>query len=351
MMLGSWLRRLSLAAVTVMAAASLTAPFAAAHMPDPLLGGELFEQEQRVGYRWRSGQVPPTWMKQAINAGAQDSNESRRSAAAIFSYDAAGRSLIAYDEPTGCGAVGAACANRSGAPVYFTMAFRRQGYPFDWGTLRWCQAYDTAPTGCYDAETFALHEFGHGLNLGHHELLADESDFRDTVMAPIVRSKPRAGYNARRYGPCDLATLQRRYDIPSSTTAIALCQSLDTTLTLSANDQSVGYRDPVTFTAGLRITDVAIAGELGNNHLSSRTVTLQRRIVGTTAWEYVTRLAAGPNGVGYVSTQTPSTSYEWRAVFLEPDDEGLQGAVSNVLIVNVGGCTGQPCPTGGGDRH
>jgi hypothetical protein len=351
MTLGSRIGRLSLAGVATMAVAILLAPFAAAHMPDPPLGGALFEQEQRVGYRWRSGQVPPPWMKLAINAGAQDSNESRRSAAAVFSYDAAGRSLIAYDEPTGCGAVGAACANRSGAPESFTMAFRRQGYPFDWGTLRWCQAYDSAPNGCYDAETVALHEFGHALNLGHHQLLADESDFRDTVMAPIVRSKPRAGYDVRRYGPCDLATLQRRYDIPSSTTTIALCQSLDTTLTLTANDQSVGYRDPVTFTVGLRITDVAVAGELGNNHLSSRAVTLQRRIVGTTAWQHVAYLAPGPNGVGYVSTQTVTTSSEWRAVFLEPDDEGLQGAASNVLIVNVGGCTLQPCPTGAGDRR
>jgi hypothetical protein len=326
--------------------AGVVAPGAAAHGPDPLLGGSLFGQDQQVKYRWRSGQVPPDWMKNAINDAADDSNASRASRAAILDYDATSHSLIAYDEPTGCGSLGAACTSRSGAPDTFTMSFRRQGYVFDWGAMRWCQAYANPADGCYDAEAIALHEFGHVEDLGHHVMNADESDFRDSIMEPVGRTKPRAGYNAARYARCDVAVLQVRYDIPTSTTPIAICQSLDTTLSLTASDTSVGYREAVTFTAVLRIATSPANGRLSANLLSQRSVTLQRRVPGSTTWSGMGSMGDAASGGGYVMTQTPLTTYEWRAVFPEPDDEGLQVATSAIVTVSVAPCTGGGCPTG-----
>ena len=60
-------------------------------------------------------------------------------------------------------------ASRGTSPTSFTMWFREQGHVFDWGTLKWCQAYTTPPNGCYDAENIALDEFGHVEGLGHHD--------------------------------------------------------------------------------------------------------------------------------------------------------------------------------------
>lgn len=325
-------------------AALLVPGTVAAHGPDPLLGGRLWAQDQHVTYRWRSGQTPPDWMRAAINAGAADSNASRASRAAVVTYSSGGASQVAYDEPTGCGAVGAACTSRGNAPVSFSMSFRRQGYVFDWGSLRWCQYYHSWPDGCYDAEAIALHEFGHVQDLGHHALYSSGSDFRDSVMNPIARPKPKSGYNVHGYERCDLATLQRQYDLPSSTTRVALCQSLDTTLTLSVSDTSVGYRDPVTFTAALRVTNASPAGRLGADALSGRTVVLQRRVLGTSGWVSLGAMGNGSTAGSYRSVQYPSTRYEWRAVFSEPDDEGLQGATSSTVTVSVTTCTGSGCP-------
>jgi hypothetical protein len=331
--------RLVTATLTALLGMVVVAPIAAAHGPDPLLGGSLFGQDQRVEYRWRSGQVPPDWMKGAINDGADDSNVSRSSRAAILVYDATSPSLIAYDEPT-------PCTNRSGAPDSFAMWFRPQNYEFDWGRMRWCQAYTNPPDGCYDAEAIALHEFGHVQDLGHHVMFADESDFRESVMEPVARSKPRVGYNAHKYARCDLATLQRKYDVPLSTTPIAMCQSLDTTLALSANDTSLVYGDPVTFTVTLRIASGNGEGRLASNLLSRRSVTLQRRVPGGTWMGMGSMPAASAAGV-YVMTQAPLTTYEWRAAFPEPDDEGLAFSTSGIVTVSVGLCAGSGCPTSG----
>ena len=322
---------------------------AAGHHPDPTFSGALFAQNQTVEYRWRSGQVPPTWMKDAIQQAAADSNASRQSRAAVFVYDSAGASAIAYDEPTPCGALGAACANRSAAPDSFNIWFRRHGYLFDWGALRWCQAYTTAPNGCYDAEAIALHEFGHAQILAHHDVYPDESDYRTSVMNRIARAKPESHYDMHRYAPCDVATLQRRYDVPSYATKIATCQSLATTLALSASDASPAYRDSVTFTATLRIRDDDAYGKLGYNPLTARTVTIQRRLPGATTWQSVASMAAANSGNGYTFTQTQSTTYDWRAVFSDPDDEGVNGSTSATIRVTVAPCIGSLCPQLTGD--
>ena len=93
------------------------------------------------------------------------------------------------------------------------MWLREQGHVFDWGTLKWCQAYASPPNGCYDAETIALDEFGHVEGLDHHVNYADDSDYVDAVVQTYSRTKPSTGWNMHAFGRCDVATLQLQYDM------------------------------------------------------------------------------------------------------------------------------------------
>lgn len=313
------------------------------HAPDPVVGGELFTQDQRVEYRWKSGQVPPAWMQSAVHDAARGSNESRSSKAALFAYDSGGSSTVSYSEPSGCGTNGIACFNRGGAPRSFTMAFRRQGHAFDWGTLKWCQYYDSPPNGCYDVENVALDEFGHVLILGHHQNYADDSDYLDAVVQTFSRTRPRTGWNVDRYGRCDTATLQRRYDVRSSSDRYSTCLALDTVLSLRASSTSVSYRGNLTLTATLQVADGAGYGKLAGNPLSGRTVTVQRRVPGGSSWTSLGDMDPGGSAGTYVYSSNPTTTWEWRAVFASPSNEGLDASRSGGITVRVTGCSGT-CP-------
>src|SRR5690242_7303707 len=192
---------------------------AAATPPTPA-DGQVWNQNQRVTFRWHQGDEPPTWMRSAINAAANDSNDSRDAKAAVLSQSDSGASWIGYtgDVPT-TWAIGYTVGN---IPNSFTMRLRPQGYPLDWGTLRWCQAYDTPPSGCYDAEMIALHEFGHVQTLDHPDD-ADVTNWTDTVMHWAPKTKAKAGWNQHEFGPCDVARLQIRYEPLTSSTRISTC--------------------------------------------------------------------------------------------------------------------------------
>ena len=112
----------------------------AAHGPDPFFSGGPFGQNQDLRFRWRAGAEPTAAIKTAITAAAADANASRGSKAATFTYDAAGANPIGYGLGATCGVNGLACFTRT-APTGFTMWLREQGHVFDWGTLKWCQAY------------------------------------------------------------------------------------------------------------------------------------------------------------------------------------------------------------------
>ncbi len=327
-------------------AISLTAHGAIlAHGPDPLLGGTLWGQDQSVAYTWRTGQVPPTWMQAAIDAGASDSNASRAARAAVLMRVAGATSLIAYGEPSSCGAAGIACADRSGAPKSFRMWVRAQGYMFDWGALRWCQAPGSNTNGCYDAESVALHEFGHVQVLGHHEDLADESDWADTVMHTVARAKPKAGYAPRAYGRCDTARLQLEYDRRTTDALFSSCLSIPTTLTLSASPSAIGVGESVSFTASLRTAAGTAQRALSNDPISGRLVVLQRRTSGSMAWVTVLTMTPSPSSDGtYGTTWSPTATYEWQAVFAAPAGDGITGSSSSVITVTVSGCSGLGCP-------
>lgn len=332
------------AAVVVALAAVVTAVVpAGAHAPDPIFSGGPFGQNQELRYRWRESRVPPAAMRTAIHAAAADSNESRLSRSATFAYDADGPSWIMYGSDVGCSAAGIACFTRS-APTSFTMSFRANGHRFDWGTLRWCQLYDPAPDGCFDAENIALDEFGHVEILAHHVNRTDDSDYLDAVVQTVSRAKPRTGWNVHRYGRCDVAALQSVYDVASSFTPISTCLELPTVVSLTASS-SVRYDGPATFNATLTVTSSSsVPSILRNNALSARRVVLQRRPSGGT-WSTIAAFEPGSKAGTYTLSLRLRSTAEFRAAFWTPSDEGLIGDTSPSRTVTVsGGCTGAPCP-------
>ncbi len=313
---------------------------AAAHGPDPIVSGGPFGQNQDLRFRWRAGSEPTTAIKAAIRAAAIDVNDSRASKATTFTYDAGGANPIGYGVGATCGVNGLACFTRT-APTGFTMWLREQGHVFDWGTLKWCQAFTTPPNGCYDAETIALDEFGHVEILDHHVNFADESDYGDAVVQTFSRRKPSAGWNMHTFGRCDIATLQRQYDMQTWTAKYSTCLDLATELTLAASPVVVPVGGTTTLTATLKVVDYDAYVRLGGNPISGRVVTLQRHVPGATTWTTVGTMPGGSAAGTYVLVQTPQAGgMEYRAVFKTPTDEGINGDTSPTVHVYVGVCTG-----------
>jgi hypothetical protein len=331
--------RIVLACLLAIAVGPSQTIFASAHGPDPVLSSSLFGQDQKLLYRWRSGSAPPSAIKTAIKAAAAGINSSRASRAATYAYDASGTSWIGYGAGATCGVNGIACFTRT-APKSFTMWLREQGHAFDWGTLKWCQSYSSPPNGCYDATTIALDEFGHVEVLGHHANFSDDRDYLDAVVQTYSRTKPKAGWDEHVLGRCDVATLQRVYDVPSSTTKISTCLDLDTVTTLAASSTGVSSGTSVTFTSTLKIKSSSTYERLSGNLLSGRSVKLQRRSVGATTWATVATMTAGSASGSYSAKYTITAAGEFRATFSAPTSEGLNGDSSPAITVVVvgGGC-------------
>jgi hypothetical protein len=331
-------RLLAIAAATVLLGSVLTAGAATAHGPDPALSGGGFAQNQVLRFRWRAGAEPAAVIKTAIKAAAGDANDSRSSKAASFIYDASGGSPIGYGLGATCGVNGLACFTRD-VPDDFTMWFREQGHVFDWGTLKWCEAYDTPPNGCYEAENIALDEFGHVEGLGHHDNYASDSDYEDAVVQTYSRTKPQDGWNKHVFGRCDVARLQIIYDIVLASARYSTCLDLSTVLTISASPTQIVVGGSTTLTATLKVVDADAYGRLGGNAVSGRVVNLQRRAVGTTTWVAAGTMPAGSVTGTYVLAQRPGGATEYRAVFSTPSTEGINGDSSPAVRVDVTGCT------------
>jgi hypothetical protein len=328
-----FVRRTSPVAVAVVA--SLVAGPVSGHAPDPTLGGGSWPKDAVLTFRWRAGEVPPAALQSAIKAAAADSNASRASRAATYSYKSSGANPIEYGLDVTCGVNGIACFTRN-VPTGFTMGFREHGHRFDWGSLRWCQMYAAPwPNGCFDVENIALDEFGHVEGLGHHANLANESDYGDAVVQTVSRTKPLGGWNAHAYGRCDVATLQKLYDVPASTTRISTCLDLATVTTLAASPTSIAPGQTVAFTATLKIGSGTGYGLLAGNNLSSRSVVLQRRSLGTTSWTTVTTMTAASAAGTYTAVVAPLATYEWRASYTAPSTEGLRNSASAAVTVAV----------------
>jgi hypothetical protein len=325
-------RPLLLAAMAALALVPISAASAVAEVPTPA-SGVTWDQHQRVDYRWKEGAEPPAWAKAAMNAAAADSNSSRKSKAALFAQRDGGPAWLAYtdDMPTNW-AIGYTVRN---IPDSFNIKLRPQGTQLDWGTLRWCQFYDDPPAGCYDAEMVMLHEFGHAQTLGHVDE-AEGYDWMDTIMHTNVHSNPKVGWNTHVYGPCDVARLQIRYEPLTTSTPISRCLDLATELSLAPAATFVPYGSAVGFTARLKIAGAEIYPNLAGSALSGRSVLLQRRALGLTTWTTVAELPPVTDDSGrYVKTLTLTATYDWRAIFSGPSDEGLRGTISTVSRVNV----------------
>ena len=312
---------------------------ATAHAPDPTFASGPFGQNQALTFRWRAGAEPASVIKTAISAAAGAANASRGSKAATFTYSTSGANLIGYGLGATCGVNGLACFTRN-VPYGFTIWLREQGHVFDWGTLKWCQAYSTAPNGCYDAETVTLDELGHVEGLDHHVNHADDSDYFDAVVQTYSRTKPSSGWNAHAFGRCDIATLQMLYDMLNTSARYSTCLDLTTVLTLTASPTTLVSGATTTLTASLKVYDADSYRQLGGNSVSGRTVTLQRRAPGATTWTSIGTMPVGSTAGTYVLGQRPGADTDYRAVFATPSSEGINGDSSGTIRVTVSGCSG-----------
>jgi hypothetical protein len=305
----------------------------AAHGPDPVLpGGSRWAQDQALAFAWRSGSVPASGYQAAIMAAADDASTTRGSRAATFAYASGALNLIGYGLGATCGPNGIACFSRN-APTSFSMWMREQGHRFDWGSLRWCQAYTTWPDGCYDVENIMLDEFGHVEILDHHGNYANEPDYTDAVVQALSRTKPTAGWDAHGLGRCDVATLQMQYDMDSWGSKYSTCLDLSTTLVLTASPSTVTGLTAVTLTATLKVADDPSYVRLALNPIALRTITLQRRPKGISSWTSVGTMPHGATSGTYTKTQNVSANTEFRAVFSKPADEGLHAATSPIVTI------------------
>lgn len=334
---------------SILAAACLslaTASAAVAHGPDPLIpgSGTLWPRDTVATYQWQIGSVPPAAMATAIDLGAGDVGESRKSRAAQFFRMPNSPATIAYGGWNPCSSFGIACADRTGMTNnVFGVWFRPHGWAFDWGKLRWCQI--DSSNGCYDAERVALDELGHIEVLGHHVNYADESDYTDAIVQFAGRAKPRTGWDFHAFGRCDVARLQLEYERLNPGDPVSTCLSLSSSLSLAVSPTSIYAGDTTHFTATLKISVSSAARAMSGDPVSDRTISLQRRAVGSTTWTTVATMAANAFVEGsYSASWSPTVTYDWRASFTAPSTEGLSDATSPITRVTVSGCTGSGCP-------
>jgi hypothetical protein len=318
-------------------------PAVLAHSPNPLFGSLPWDQDQIVGYQWWPGSVPPAWMATAIDAGAADVGESRNSRAATFTRVSTADSRIAYGAANPCPSYGIACMDRTGVPNRFAgMWFRPQGWPFDWGTLRWCQGLPSPANGCYDAENVALDEFGHIEILGHHVNFSDESDFLDSVVQYAARSRPKPGWNEHVFGRCDVARLQLEYELRASGDPVSTCLSLATSLSIVPSTTQLSTGQAVRITGNFKVAVASAARSLSGDPLSGRTIYLQRRALGASTWSSILVIPPATTPGSYAVTLTPATTYDYRLLFSASSHEGLAGTVSGVVRITVTACTAAP---------
>ena len=336
------LRRAGAAIVAGALLLGLAVP-ALAGPPTPLLGWPAWNPDQVVAFRWLAGEVPPLALRNAILTGVANANGSKYSRGPTFVADGAGASSVEYGVNVFCGVNGIACANAANAPTSFRIAYREQGHRFDWGSLRWCALQSTPTDGCFDASMVMIHELGHVHGLDHYPAVP-EDQHDDSVMHSVSRSRPRAGWNAASFGRCDFATLQTRYDMTSWTAGYSTCLDLGVVLSLGVNDASIVKGETVTFTATLIVADNPGDGRLSGNPVSRRAITLQRRVPGATTWTTIGQIPATAAAGTYAVRQSPTATYEWRAVFAKPATEGLRGAATGPVRVSVSGCSGSACP-------
>ena len=310
-------------------------PAAAAHGPDPTLSGGPFGQNQVLRFRWRAGAEPTAAIKTAIRAAAADANASRASKAATFAYDAGGLEPDRLRRR----------ARRAGST----------GWPASPATPRTgsrsgCASRATSTTGARSsgARPTARHRTAATTPRRSRSTssatsrvstitstTSSDSDYEDAVVQTFSRTKPSTGWNRHAFGRCDVATLQRTYDMLDVDVQVLDLprpdHGPDPERVARRGSRSAARRR---LTATLKVADLDPYGRLGGNPIGGRTVTLQRRAPGATTWTTVGTMPAGSTSGTYVLAQRPSVDTEFRAVYAA-SGEGLNGDTSSTIRVYV----------------
>ena len=307
---------------------------AGADRPVPSFPAGAWPRDKRLSFRWPSTAVPPSWARNALKAAASDATDSSFARSPRFMHDQGASNSVRYtgNFPSFCQR-GIGCAQRIMSAGWWSTWLRPQGTEFSWGTLRWCQKNEHA--SCFDIRRVLLHELGHVSGLNHPETQGSRMSPFKSIMSAITPTKRSPGGSRHRYGSCDVATLQEMYDVPSRKTLISRCNDVATSLRFWSDKDVITRGDTVRLKAELRIDDRAAYGLLRGNPLDDRAVRLRFRKAGsddewTTAW-MKPRTKPGR----YELSMNPSGTWEYRAVFVAPDAEGLNTSRSVIRKVKV----------------
>ena len=237
--------------------------------PVPTFPAGGWPQDASLPFRWHASAEPPDWVKTPVVEAARDAAETSVARSPVVKVgqdtDASVRYTSAF--PTFC-RYGIACAWRD-MPSWWTVFIRPHGTDFSWGRLRWCQKSDA--DGCFDLRRVMIHELGHIFGLDHPENAGFRLGTWDTVMQPITPARPQASWARHAYGPCDVASLQELYDVPSHASPISRCQDLETRLTWRpASAASVPANGSASWRTCASPTATATAGWVGTSSTDAR---------------------------------------------------------------------------------
>ena len=308
---------------------------AGAARPTPNFAAGAWPKDKQLTFRWKADATPPTWARNPLKSGAVDASDSSASRSPDFVYSSSGANRVAYTGslPGFCGVNAIACAARS-MPTYWGIWIRPHGTDLPWGSLRWCQKTGSS-SGCFDVRRVMLHELGHVAGLNHPSASGFTLSTGDSIMQGITPARPAAGASRHTFGRCDVATLQELYDTPNNQTNISTCNSVATTLALTPNRYTIRKGQAVKLTATLKVAGNSAYRQLSNNPLNGRSLQLKYRRAGSnTAWKTIWMRSLYQQG-RYEAVLHPGATWEFKAVFPNPANEGLRYSRSVVRKVKV----------------
>jgi hypothetical protein len=326
--------------VTLCLVTALAAPALAIDITPSSPEGSPFNANQALQVVWDTGDPPPAaWMQAPISAGAlaaRHTTGSNPTYAQNPTFISSGIDGVIYylDYTTAKKSAFPLCPTNSAPlactrhrslnwPNSWAMAFIIHNWDYDTPsnyTVKWCDNVDQGT--CWDVQRVAVHEFGHVLDLGHNT--TDQPS--NTVMFSETHSKYGSGGQIHEFRSCDIAKLQLKYDMSSTSGVYADClenapnagaNGLLTTVTVDTPPTVACLNEPVIFSGNLNVQSPASGyGLLAGNDLGSRTVNLQRSSPGAGSYSDYTTDATSSAGVWTKNLQFGvSTNYDWRSQF------------------------------------